>query len=46
MGTLSLFYPFSDVILTIGKSRTVNEFLVTASKKKTFEVIVVETNLL
>ena len=36
----------SDVILTIGKSRTLNEFVIAASKKKKFEIIIVETNSL
>lgn len=34
---------FSEVIMTIGKSRTVEEFLIRAAQKRKFQVIVAET---
>jgi translation initiation factor eIF-2B subunit beta len=34
----------SEVIMTIGKSRTVEDFLVRAAKTRKFQVIVAETS--
>ena len=35
--------PNSEVIMTIGKSRTVEDFLIRAAQKRKFQVIVAET---
>lgn len=40
---LYLFGVLSEVIMTIGKSRTVEDFLVRAAAKRKFQVIVAET---
>jgi len=40
---MSLFQLCSEVILTMGASRTVEQFFMTAGKFRKFELIVVET---